>query len=110
MSILSSPEVQARSSPGTAAPTDLTKTLSERGKRYGTFVGHAAVTQDFKQLLKEHLETRSKILPADQQEALDMIFHKIGRIINGDHNYDDSWIDIAGYAQLIADRLQGTTR
>lgn len=95
---------------GKASPPTLTTTLTERGKRYGTFVGHAAVTQDLKQLLQEHLATRSKHLPADMQEALDMIFHKIGRIVNGDHNYDDSWVDIAGYAQLIADRLQGTTR
>jgi hypothetical protein len=34
-----------------------------------------------------------------------MIAHKIGRILNGDPNYADSWIDIAGYAQLVADRL-----
>jgi len=34
-----------------------------------------------------------------------MIAHKIGRILNGDPNYADSWIDIAGYAKLVADRL-----
>ena len=36
-----------------------------------------------------------------------MIFHKIGRIINGDPDYADSWHDIAGYAQLVANRLNG---
>lgn len=35
-----------------------------------------------------------------------MIAHKIGRILNGDPNYADSWIDIAGYAKLVADRLE----
>ena len=35
-----------------------------------------------------------------------MICHKLGRIINGDPNYDDSWLDIAGYAQLIVNRLR----
>ena len=35
-----------------------------------------------------------------------MIAHKIGRIINGDPDYDDSWADIAGYAKLVSDRLQ----
>ena len=34
-----------------------------------------------------------------------MIFHKIGRIVNGDPNYADSWHDIAGYAKLVEDRL-----
>lgn len=49
-------------------------------------------------------------LQPDQQEALDMICHKIGRILNGDPDYADSWHDIAGYAQLVADRLNGVTR
>jgi len=44
-------------------------------------------------------------LDADQQEALEMIAHKIARILNGDPNYVDSWVDIAGYAKLVADRL-----
>ena len=93
----------------TAQPT-LTDVLTERGHRYGKFTGHAQVTQDLKQLSNEHLETRKKTLPADMQEALDMIYHKIGRIINGDHNYADSWVDIAGYAKLVADRLEGVAR
>jgi hypothetical protein len=56
------------------------------------------------------LEKRGKRLAPDQQEALDMIFAKIGRIINGDADYADSWIDIAGYAKLVADRLEGKVR
>jgi hypothetical protein len=47
-----------------------------------------------------------KNLVSDQREALDMIVHKIGRIINGDPNYIDSWQDIIGYAQLVKDRLE----
>jgi hypothetical protein len=53
---------------------------------------------------------RDLALAADQQEALDMICHKIGRIVNGDPNYADSWVDIAGYATLVADRLAGVER
>jgi hypothetical protein len=34
-----------------------------------------------------------------------MILHKIARIVNGDPNWSDSWRDIAGYATLVADRL-----
>lgn len=84
--------------------------LNQRGSRYGSFKGHAEVTQAYKALLFYQLEGRGKRLAPDQQEALDMIFHKIGRIINGDADYDDSWVDIAGYAQLVADRLQGKVR
>jgi len=84
--------------------------LDERGKRYGTFVGHAEVSQQLKTVMGDALMQRGKDLTHDQYEALDMIAHKIARIINGDPNYADSWIDIAGYAQLVADRLQGVER
>lgn len=84
--------------------------LTERGSRYGKFNSHAAVTQLLKSTASACLKHRDKILAYDQQEALDMIFHKIGRILNGDPDYADSWIDIAGYAKLVADRLEGKIR
>lgn len=80
-------------------------TLEERGQRYGPFSGHAQVTMTLKRVIRDSLLLRGKALADDQQEALDMICHKIGRIINGDADYSDSWQDIAGYAQLVADRL-----
>jgi hypothetical protein len=86
------------------------QTLSERGQRYGLFTGHAQVTQDLKKVVRLHLVARDKKLADDQQEALDMIFHKVGRIVNGDPDYADSWHDIAGYAKLIDDRLNGNAR
>jgi hypothetical protein len=84
---------------------NINETLAERGKRYGKFTGHANVTQELKRVVFNAVESRQKELEDDQQEALDMIFHKIGRIINGDPDYADSWHDIAGYAQLVGDRL-----
>ena len=49
-------------------------------------------------------------LSADQRESLEMVQHKVARILNGDPNYADSWVDIAGYAKLVADRLEGLIR
>ena len=46
-------------------------------------------------------------LPDDMREALEMIQHKVGRILNGDATWADSWVDIAGYAKLVSDRLEG---
>ncbi len=89
---------------------NIEKTLTERGHRYGTFAGHAEVTQGLKRFMANELAKRNKVLADDQWEALEMIAHKIGRIINGDQNYADSWIDIAGYAKLVADRLEGIER
>ena len=86
---------------------NIQQTLDQRGARYGKFTGHASVTQQLKEIIKDELEIRNKSLAFDQQEALDMICHKIGRIINGDADYDDSWVDIAGYAKLVSNRLQG---
>ena len=87
--------------------SEINNTLDERGSRYGSFVGHAEVTQDLKMMINLHLLKRGKKLAQDQQEALDMICHKIGRIINGDADYADSWHDIAGYATLVDKRLNG---
>ena len=90
--------------------TTLSDTLDERGKRYGKFLTHATITQRLKDLLHHYLKAGDKSLAPDQYEALDMICHKIGRIVNGDPDYVDSWTDIAGYAQLVADRLEGIER
>ncbi|ANI79024.1 DUF6378 domain-containing protein [Sphingobium sp. EP60837] len=84
-------------------PADIAATLEERGSRYGRFDKHAAVTQGIKTVLFD-CRARSSLAP-DQVEALEMIAHKLGRIVNGDPDYADSWVDIAGYAKLVADRL-----
>lgn len=82
--------------------------LKERGQRYGKFKDHAVTTQRLKDCIENSLtEFKGRRLSPDKQEALDMICHKIGRIVAGDENYPDSWVDIAGYAQLIVNDLQG---
>lgn len=83
---------------------DIDAVLTERGNRYGSFVTHAAVTQEIKHAIRQG--PRFTQLEDDMTEALDMIAHKIGRIVNGDPTYADSWVDIAGYAKLVADRLK----
>jgi hypothetical protein len=88
--------------------TDIKQTLNERGKRYGSFKGHAEVSQRLKVVVQEELETREKFLSPVQQEAVDMILHKLARIVNGDSNYIDSWRDIVGYTQLVVDELLAT--
>lgn len=87
---------------------DLLKTLTERGNRYGKFTDHAEITQHIKALIRNH-EGWEK-LDCDMREALEMIAHKIGRILSGDPKYDDSWHDIAGYSKLVEDRLNGVER
>lgn len=88
--------------------TDVDAILLQRGKRYGLFRHHAEVSQKLKKVIAEHLRKYNpdaKLTPS-MYEALDMLCHKIGRIANGDPAYADSWIDLAGYAKLVADELE----
>lgn len=80
------------------------KTLEERGSRYGDFEGHANITQDIKDIMRA--TPNWKDLRAAQKEALEMVAHKIGRILNGDPDYKDSWVDIEGYTHLISVTLK----
>jgi hypothetical protein len=89
---------------------DMTALLEERGARYGKFIDHAWVTQHLKDVISIQAKKNREGLHVDQKEALDMICHKIGRIVCGDPDYVDSWRDIAGYALLVADRLEGNIR
>lgn len=92
------------------APVDaVTATLGERAKVYGKFADLAGIAQRIKTAIYDSVEVRQPLAP-DQREALDMIASKIARIINGDPNHHDHWHDIAGYARLVADRLNGVSR
>jgi hypothetical protein len=82
---------------------NIDQTLEERGERYGDFRGHAEITQGIKNVMRTGESWG--LLDDDQVEALDMIAHKIGRIVNGDPDYVDSWTDIIGYARLVEKRL-----
>ena len=86
------------------------ETLNERAQDYGKFKDGAALMQGIKRLLADHARVHDKTFADDQWEALEMIVHKIARIVNGNPDKVDSWVDIAGYATLIADRLQGNAR
>ena len=87
--------------------SDTREILTERGKRYGAFSKHALVTQRLKEVMQASPNFQNNSLSVGMLEALEMIFHKIGRILNGDPTYDDSWKDIAGYAQLVVDIING---
>ena len=90
--------------------TDVDTVLDERAKDYGKFIEGAEIMQMLKRLVHNYIEDRGTPLAFDQREAIDMIIHKLGRIINGNPDKVDHWVDIAGYATLVADRLQGDVR
>jgi hypothetical protein len=91
-------------------PDEVDATLDARAVDYGKFIEGAEVMQMLKRVVLNALNNRDKTLAHDQAEAMDMIIHKIGRIVNGNPDVVDHWLDIAGYAQLVADRLNGRIR
>jgi len=83
--------------------SNIDATLAERGSRYGEFTDHAEVTQAIKNAMAD--SNNWSRLGDDQREALEMVAHKVGRILNGDPDYIDSWTDIIGYTRLVEKRL-----
>lgn len=78
-------------------------TLLEREARYGDFADHASLSTALKDIMRSCSGFYG--LHPHQAEALDMIVHKIARILNGDPDYIDNWHDIAGYATLVEREL-----
>ncbi len=83
---------------------DIEKTLEERGKKYGEFKDHAKISQHIKHAMKNTFGWAN--LSEDKQECLEMIAHKIARILNGDPEYLDNWHDIIGYTRLVEKNIE----
>ena len=84
--------------------------LGKRGEQYGSFMQSADTVVRIKSIMHNAVARNEVHLYPDQLQALDMIATKISRIVHGNPNHLDSWIDIAGYATLVADRIQGKIR
>ena len=84
---------------------DVNKTLDSRGKEYGKFSNHAKLSQSLKHVIKVGAKPDLRFT-SSMAESIDMIFHKIARIMNGNPEYIDNWHDIQGYARLVEIELQ----
>ena len=86
----------------------VTDTLKQRGSRYGEFNSHSKISQALKAAFADGVLLSGKsdsAVPDYIWESVSMICHKLARVANGDPMYDDNFIDIAGYAQLVVDEL-----
>lgn len=88
---------------GVLPENNIDKMLVERGTRYGKFEEHARITQAIKAAMADSPNWAT--LPQHMKESLEMNAHKIGRILNGDPYYDDSWQDMIGYTKLVLDKI-----
>ena len=85
---------------------DVRAILNERRNQHGRLTDHARVCQAMKRAMRDSLGW--ELLADDMKEAADMIVHKLARTLSGNPNYIEHYRDIAGYAQLVVDRLQET--
>ena len=88
----------------------VSKVLDARAEQYGSFMQSSDTVVRIKSIMHNAVARNNVHLYPDQLQALDMIATKISRIVHGNPNHLDSWIDIAGYATLVADRIQGKVR
>jgi hypothetical protein len=79
--------------------------IKDREKRYGRFNRQAEIAQYLKDIMRD--SPNWNILSPDKKEALDMIQHKIARVLNGDPEWQDSWDDIIGYTMRVVEYLKG---
>ena len=80
-------------------------TLNQRAKTHGCFKENGRIMQALKNEMLKSVNWFH--LPDEQKEALQMIQHKIGRILSGNNNEPDHWLDLSGYSMLIHNILKG---
>lgn len=77
---------------------------ASRKETHGNYSDHAKYTQRLKSVMygaeSERRERGQPALTPQQRESIEMISHKIGRILAGDASFQDHWNDIAGYAHI----------
>lgn len=83
---------------------NIDKVLSERGSNYGDFKDNAELSQKLKLLFRNSPSWNN--MEPFQKEALEYFIGKLVRILNGDPDYIDSWVDIAGYSKLVVNILE----
>ena len=87
---------------------NITDTLSDREKKYGSFAANAHIAQGLQNIARSANGWYN--MPDIQREAIEMIFHKIARQINGAKDYPDNFHDIAGYAMRAEEEILSQLR
>jgi hypothetical protein len=82
----------------------LDEVLAQRPSTHGDFAENAETSQELKHILRSRSGWHR--LPPIAQEAIDLICTKLSRVVSGDGRFGDHWVDIAGYAQLVARELE----
>ena len=82
---------------------EIKEVIKQREDAYGSFECVARVSQELKGIMYESLVNEKDNV---EYEALEMMLHKIARIICSKHVLLDEYRDIAGYAILVLNSLE----
>ena len=75
----------------------MTVDIPNRDEQHGGMEAVGCVSQSVKESMR--LSRNWELLSPGEKEALDIVAHKIGRVLSGDNPHDpEHWRDIAGYA------------
>lgn len=85
----------------------LAETLTARRGKYGVYSEQSRVTENILAAIEDSVNWRNGKLSVSQRYSLRMTAAKLARILNGDPEYPDNWLDISGYAELILKQLRG---
>lgn len=78
----------------------MSEVLEEREKTHGDFSEVARIACATKAVWFTGSNWNN--LNPGQRESLSMIASKVARILSGNNNCKDHWVDVGGYAELIA--------
>jgi hypothetical protein len=81
--------------------------IDERHETHGDYTNTAQVSQHLKTTMRNARNWNR--LSCDKKESLDLIMTKVSRIMSGEPNDPDHWLDIEGYAKLARERVTETS-
>ena len=84
--------------------TDIQSILAARKKTHGSFEVSSYTSQVLKDAMRDSPNWDE--LDMDQKECLDMVAHKLARILCGNPNEQEHYIDVIGYCTLVLNRLK----
>ena len=87
--------------------TDERNIVDHRAETHGDFASNAKVSQKLKTVVRESAHYEN--LTYEEREAIDMILHKIARIVSSRVHFIDHWRDLIGYSELVVRKLKKTS-
>ena len=87
--------------------SEISPFIADKEQVNGPFSRQANLSQRLKRLIPFYF---CRDMPEEEadiyEEALDMILHKVARVMAGNPQEVDHWQDIAGYATLVVEYLE----